>query len=246
MERPKIEAEIRSDRGKNAARRVRMAGQVPGVIYGAGAETLALTLEPRQVLAALHSHSGHNTIFELSVKNGDSWPAMVVEEQYEPVKGKLLHLDMKRIALDRKLRVSVPIVTTGEAKGVKTQGAILEVVTRQVEIECLPSDIPDSIVVAVDELVIGEPIRLGDLQKGLGEKVSLVGDAHAVICHVVAPAAEEVAPTAGVAEEAPAEPEVIKKGKAVEEGAEGAAEAEKPEKAEKSEKPEKGEKKKKE
>jgi large subunit ribosomal protein L25 len=245
MERPKIEAEIRSDRGKNAARRVRMAGHVPGVLYGAGAESLALTLEPRQILAALHSHTGHNTIFELSMKNGDSCPAMVVEEQYEPVKGKLLHLDLKRIALDRKLRVSVPIVTTGEAKGVKIQGGILEVVTRLVEIECLPSEIPDHIAVAVDELMIGEPIRLGDLQKGLGEKVSLVGDAHAVICHVVAPAAEEVAPVVGVAAEAGAEPEVIKKGKAGEEGEEGAAEAEKAEKSEKPEKSEKGEKKKK-
>jgi large subunit ribosomal protein L25 len=191
----------------------------------------------------LHSHSGHNTIFELTLKNGDSWPAMVVEEQYEPVKGMLLHLDMKRIALDRKLRVAVPIVTTGEAKGVKTQGGILEVVTRQVEIECLPSDIPDRITVAVDELMIGDPIRLGDLQKNLGEKVTLVGDAQAVICHVVAPMAEEVAPAPGAGAEAAAEPEVIKKGKAVEEGAEGAAEAAKPEKAEKSEK---GEKKKKE
>ena len=244
MDRPKIEAEIRSERGKNAARRVRQGGHVPGVLYGAGAETLALTLEPRQVLAALHSHSGHNTIFELSLKNGDSWPAMVVEEQYEPVKGRLLHLDMKRIALDRRLRVAVPIVTTGEAKGVKTQGGILEVVTRQVEIECLPSDIPDRIAVAVDELMIGDPIRLGDLQKNLGERVMLVGDTQAVICHVVAPMAEEVAPAPGAEAEAPAEPEVIKKGKAVEEGAEGAAEAAaKPEKAEK---PEKGEKKKKE
>ncbi len=238
MERPKIEGEVRTDRGKNAARRVRMAGRVPGVLYGAGAENMALTLDPKQLIAALHSQAGHNTIFDLNLKGGESSPAMIVESQVEPVKGRLLHVDLKRIAMDKRLRVSVPIITTGEAKGVKTQGGILEVVTREVEVECLPADIPDQIAVAVDELLLGEPVRLADLQKIVGDKVVLLGDHHAVICHVVSPKAEEVAPAAEVAAEAPAEPEVIKKGKAVEEGAE-AAEPEKPEKEKKSEKKEK-------
>ncbi len=236
MERPIIEGEIRSERGKNAARRVRASGKVPGVLYGAGGETMALTLDPRQLLAMLHSQAGHNTIFDLRLKNGDSSPAMIVESQVEPVKSRLLHVDLKRIAMDRKLRVSVPVIITGEAKGVKTQGGLMEVVLREVEVECLPADIPDHITVAADDLALNDAVRLSDLQQGLGDKVVLVGDAHAVICHVVTPKAEEVAPAAEVAAEAPTEPEVIKKGKAAEEGEEGA------EATGKSEKPEKGEK----
>ena len=235
MERLTLEGEIRIERGKNAAHRVRRAGRIPGVLYGAGIETQALTLDPRALMAALHSHTGQNTIFDLRLKNGDSSSAMIVETQFEPVRGHLLHVDLKRIALDRKLKVSVPIATTGEAKGVKIEGGILEVVLRQVEVECLPVDIPDHITVPVDELGLGQAIRVADLQMGLGEKVQLLGDPTAVICHVVAPKAEEVAPVAEVAAEGAAEPEVIKKGKAVAEGEEG-AEPEKPEKAEKGEK----------
>jgi large subunit ribosomal protein L25 len=238
MERPNIEAEIRTERGKNAARRVRMGHKVPGVLYGAGGETLALTLDPKRLLTALHSQTGHNTIFDLRLKSGDSSPAMIVETQIEPVRGILLHVDLKRIAMDQMLKVSVPVITTGESKGVKTQGGLLEVVIREVEVECLPADIPDHIMVAVDNLMLGESIRLADLQQGLGEKVKLTGDLTTVICHVVTPKAEEVAPVAEVVAEGAAEPEVIKKGKAVEEGAEAA------EKSEKGDKGDKGDKKK--
>lgn len=243
MGRPNIEAEVRTDRGKNAARRARVAGRVPGVLYGAGGETVSLVLDPRQLLPTLRSQTGQNTIFDLHLKNGESGPAMVVESQFEPVRGQLLHVDLKRIAMDRKLRVEVPIITTGEAKGVKTQGGILEVVLRQVEVECLPADIPDHLTVAVDELLIGDAVRVADLQKNLGEKVSLLGDLTSVVCHVVTPKMEEEKPAAEAAAEAPAEPEVIKKGKAVEEGEEPAEAAEKSEKPEKSEKREKREKK---
>jgi len=225
MGRPNIEAEIRTERGKNAARRARQTGRVPGVLYGARGETLSLLLDPGPLMAALHSQTGRNTIFDLRLKGGETSPAMVVETQFEPVKGKLLHLDLKRIAMDQKLKVAVPIVTTGEAKGVKTQGGILEVVLRSVEVECLPTDIPDHITVAVDELMIGDAVRLSDLQKGLGEKALLLGDPTAVICHVVAPKEEEVKPAEEVAAEAPAEPELIKKGKAAEGEEEPAAEA---------------------
>jgi len=236
MERPNIEAEIRTERGKNAARRARRAGRVPGILYGARGETLALLLDPGQLMAALHSQAGRNTIFDLRLKGGESSPAMVVETQIEPVRGQLLHLDLKRIAMDRKLKVSVPIVTTGEAKGVKTQGGILEVVLRSVEVECLPTDIPDHITVAVDELMIGDAVRAADLQKGLGEKALLLGDSTAVICHVVAPKEEEVKPAEEVAAEAPAEPEVIKKGgKAAEEEEKAPEAGEKREKREKKE-----------
>jgi len=233
MARPSIEAEVRNERGKNAARRARAKGRVPAVLYGAGADTLVLALDPRPLLMALHSATGHNTIFDLRLGSGDATPAMVVEEQYEPIKGKLLHVDLKRIAMDKKLRVSIPIVTQGESKGVKQQGGILEVVLRSVEGECLPNDIPDHITVAVDELGLNDAIRLADLQKGLGDKVLLMGDPTAVICHVVTPK-EEVVAAPEVVATAPTEPEVIKKGKATEEG-EG-AEPEKGEKAEKKEK----------
>jgi large subunit ribosomal protein L25 len=199
-------------------------------------------VNPGQLIAALHSQAGRNTIFDLRLRSGETSPAMVVETQFEPVRGQLLHLDLKRIAMDRKLKVSVPIITSGEAKGVKTQGGILEVVLRSVEVECLPTDIPDNITVAVDELMIGDAVRAADLQKGLGEKAVLVEDPNAVICHVVQPKMEEeVKPAAEAAAEGPAEPELIKKGKAAEEGEEEQAEA-----AEKSEKPEKREKREKE
>src|SRR5271167_4224083 len=112
MERPKIEAEVRSERGKNAARRARSVGRVPGVLYGAGGESVALALEPRPLMAALHSQTGQNTIFDLSLRGAESATAMIVESQFEPVRGQLLHVDLKRIAMDKKLRVSVPIVTT--------------------------------------------------------------------------------------------------------------------------------------
>jgi len=153
--------------------------------------------------------------------------------------GTCCTLDLKRIAMDKKLRVAVPVVTTGEAKGVKTQGGILEVVLRQVEVECLPGDIPDHITVPVDEMLVGDAIRVADLQKGLGDKVLLLDDPTAVICHVVVPKAEEeVKPAAEAGAEAAGEPEVIKKGKATEEGEEAEA-SEKPEKSEKREKREK-------
>jgi large subunit ribosomal protein L25 len=228
MARPTIDGEIRNERGKNDARRVRMGGRVPGSLYGPGGDAVALSLDPRQLIAALHEH-GHNTIFDLNLKGGAISPAMMVEAQIEPVKGKLLHVDLKRIAMDRKLRVAVPVIVTGEAKGVKTQGGLMEVVLREVHIECLPSDIPDEITVDASNLALNEAIRLGDVQTILGDKVTLVGDAHAVVAHVVSPKAEEVAPVA--AAEAGAEPEVIKKGK----GEEG-AEAAEPAKAEKGEK----------
>src|SRR4051812_39733077 len=125
MERPTIEAEVRDERGKNAARRVRVTGRVPAVLYGAGGDSVALSLDPRQLIAALRTH-GHNTIFDLKLQRGDAGPAMMVASQIEPVRGSILHLDLKRIAMDRKLRVAVPVIITGEAKGVKIQGGLME------------------------------------------------------------------------------------------------------------------------
>src|SRR5499425_1427769 len=139
-----LEAQPRTPGTKNDARRVRKHGKVPAVVYGAGKAVLPVSVDPRQVSRILHSETGHNTIFDLAL-DGERSKAMIVDWQYEPIKGALLHIDLKRIAMDQKLTVMVPIVLKGEAAGVKQQGGILEQVTREVEIECLPADIPSQI-----------------------------------------------------------------------------------------------------
>ena len=230
MERQVIAAEPRSETGKNEMRRMRKAGRVPAVLYGAGKESLPLSLNRRQLRGLLNAE-GQNVIFELQVQGGESTPAMIVESQREPVREILLHLDLKRIAMDRKLRVSVLVVMTGEPQGVKQQGGMLEQVLREVEVECLPADIPARLSIDVEPLMLGQSIRIQDLQERLGEKVRLLQDGHAVVCHVVTPKAVEEKPAEVVAE-APAEPEVIKKGKVAEEGEEAAEGGEKREKKE--------------
>ena len=235
-----LEAQARTPGNKNDARRVRRDGKIPAVLYGAGKDTLSLTLDPRQVARILHSQTGHNTIFDLALNGGEKTKAMIVDWQYEPVKGSLLHIDLKRIAMDRKLRVQVPVALKGEPEGVKTQGGILEQVLREVEVECLPGDIPTSIEADVSELVFGKVLRVADLLHN--DKVKYITDGNQTVAHITSVKEEVVATPEAVAAEAgatPAEPEVIKKGKqeTEEEGAEPAA----AEKAEK--KPEKKEKK---
>src|SRR5947208_6738584 len=141
---------------KNAGGRVRVAGKIPAVIYGAGQDAVAVAVDPKTITRILHSESGHNTIFDLNIEGGASSKAMIVDWQNEPIKGKLLHIDLKRIAMDKAMRVSVPIELTGVPEGVKTQGGILEQIVREVEIECLPADIPDHIDVDVTALVFGQ------------------------------------------------------------------------------------------
>jgi large subunit ribosomal protein L25 len=232
-----LEAHTRESGNKNEARRVRQGGKIPAVVYGAGNDSLPVSVDPRQVLRILHSESGHNTIFDLAL-NGERSKAMIVDWQYEPIKGALLHIDLKRIAMDKTLRVSVPILLKGEAEGVKTQGGILEQIQREVEIECLPSDIPSHIDADVTHLVFGTVLRVADLPHN--PKLRFLTDPNQPVAHIIS-VKEEVAPTpeaaAAEAAAAPAEPEVIKKGK--QETEEEAAEApavEKPEKAEKKEK----------
>lgn len=223
-----VEAQPRPDssRGKNEARRLRVSGRVPAVIYGAKKNTLAVSVDPKQIMRILNSESGHNTIFDVQV-NGEQSKAMIVDWQFEPIKGKLLHLDLKRIAMDEKIRVMVPIHLTGEAAGVKQQGGILDQVLREVEVECLPGDIPTHIDVDVSELVFGAVTRVKDLPN-TGGKLKFITDEDQAVAHITS-VKEEVAPTPEAAAEAaaaaPAEPEVIKKGKqeAEEEGAEPAA-----------------------
>jgi len=231
-----LEAQPRTPGNKNEARRVRRGGKLPGVLYGAGKEALSLTLDPRQVTRILHSATGHNTIFDLAL-NGERTKAMIVDWQYEPIKGALLHIDLKRIAMDQKLKVNVPIMLKGEAAGVKQQGGILEQVLREVEVECLPGDIPNSIDADVSDLVFGKVLRVADLPHS--DKLKFLTDPDQTVAHITTVKEEEVAtPEVAAAEAAaaPTEPEVIKKGKqeAEEESAEPASE--KPEKPEKKEK----------
>jgi len=227
-----LEAQPRTPGNKNDARRVRRDGKIPAVVYGAGKDAVSVTVDPRHVMRILNSETGHNTIFDLALDH-DKAKAMIVDWQFEPVKGKLLHVDLKRIAMDQKLTVKVPIELKGEPVGVKQQGGILEQMLREVEIECLPADIPSFIEVDVTELVFGKVLRVVDLPHS--GKLEFLTDENQPVAHVTA-VKEEVAATpeaaAADAAAAPAEPEVIKKGKQeTEEGAEAAPE--KPEKKEK-------------
>ena len=216
-----VEAELRTDTGKNVARRIRQAGRVPGILYGDMREAFSLTLNPKQLSAVLRSEAGQNTIFNLQVSGGETTPVMIVDMQFEPVRGHLLHADLKRIAMNKKLKVSVHVVLVGESPGVKMQGGILEVVLREVEVECLPADIPEQFQIGIETLEIGHYIRVADLQKVTGEKIQILSDPDGVICHVVVPKVEEeVKPEGEEAAEAAEEPELIKKGKAAEEGEE--------------------------
>ena len=210
-----VAAEPRTGRGKNEARRLRMTGSTPAVVYGVGQETFAVAVNPKEVSKILRSKTGHNTIFTLAIKGGENTPVMIVDWQKDPVKDNLLHVDLKRIDLTVRLVVKVPVHTIGEPEGVKIQGGLHEIVTREIEVECLPNEIPDDLSVDVSGLSIGQSIRAGEV--ALPGSVRLVSPADAVISHVVTMKAEEVAaPVAGVEAAGPAaaaEPEVIKKGK---------------------------------
>ncbi|MGH9413034.1 MAG: 50S ribosomal protein L25 [Terriglobales bacterium] len=220
-----LAAETRTGRGKGPARQMRRAGLIPATLYGARLEPLSLSVDPKAVGRILHSESGHNTIFNLAVTGGESTAVMVVDWQREPLKGRLLHVDLKRIAMDQVIRVRIPVHTQGDAVGVKTQGGILEQVTREIEIECLPGDIPEQVVVDVSGLSIGQSLRVSDLPVGANRRVLTESDR--VVIHVIA-VKEVVEPTPAEAAATPAEPEVAKKGKAEEEpGAEKGTEEKK-------------------
>jgi large subunit ribosomal protein L25 len=227
-----VSAEKRTEKGKNVNRRLRVSGRIPGVLYGGSKEPVPVAVSPKDISAVLRSASGENTLFDLDL-GGTRRKVILKEYQLEPIKGKLLHADFYEVALDKTLEVMVHVEVTGTPVGVKVQGGILDFVTRELEIECLPTDIPEKIVVDVSELELGKHIRVSDLK--LSDKLTMLTEPDVVIVHVVAPRAEEVVATAAVegaeaeAAGAAAEPEVIKKGKA-EEG------EEKPEKGEKKEK----------
>jgi large subunit ribosomal protein L25 len=234
-----VPAESRSETGKNVNRRLRSRGMIPGVLYGTGKAAVPVAVSPREIGAILKSASGENTLFDLDL-GGTRRKVILKEFQREPLRGKLLHADFYEVALDKALQVKVHIELEGTPVGVKVQGGIVDFVTRELEVECLPADIPEKIAVDISHLELGKHLRVSDLT--LGDKVKILVEPDVVIAHVVLPRAE-VAAEAATAEVAPAEettaaePEVIKKGKA--EKAEGEAE----EKAEKGGRPEKAEKK---
>ena len=213
-----VEADPREDFGKNASRRLRHDGRIPAVVYGAGGPAILVTVDPRKIADILHSEAGHNAIFTLEIRGKAPARVMLRDWQVDPVLGSLLHVDMVRVALDAKLKVKVPVHVTGEAKGVKTQGGVFEFLLREVEVECLPDEIPDHFVVDVTELLIGKTLRVADLP--VSDKIKVLTDATRAVAHVVALKVEEEKPAEVVEVAAPAEPEVIRKGKAEEEPAE--------------------------
>jgi large subunit ribosomal protein L25 len=196
---------------KNAARRVRVAGKIPAVIYGSKEPAQAIEVDPKQIQRILWSEAGHNSIFDLEL-GGALTKVMIVDWQYEPIKSKLLHIDLKRIAMDKLMRVEVPITLVGVPIGVRAEGGMLDHILREVEIECLPADIPSHIDVDVSGLSIGQGIHVSDLPHG---SLKFITDEDATVAHVIAIKEEVVATpdAAAVAAATPAEPEVVKKGK---------------------------------
>jgi large subunit ribosomal protein L25 len=213
-----LQAERRDGRGKNEARRLRAKGRIPAVVYGIEkGKAVEIAVDPKSLMRILHSESGVNTLIGLQLDGGDT-RVLVKEYQLDPVGHHLLHADFYQVAMDRALTVTVPIVIKGEPKGVKQQGGLLDFVHRELEIECLPADIPESITVDVSELLLNQDIRVRDLQTA-DAKWKPISEPDMMIVHVVAPrAVEEPTPAAAAeaaaAPAAAAEPEVIKKGKA--------------------------------
>jgi large subunit ribosomal protein L25 len=211
-----LQAEKREGRGKNEARRLRASGRIPAVVYGAEkGKAVEIAVDPKTLLRILHSESGVNTLIGLQLAGGDT-RVLVKEYQLDPIDHKLLHVDFYQVAMDKTLTVTVPIVLKGEARGVKQQGGIVDFVNREIEIEVLPGDIPENITVDVSELMLHEGVRVRDL-KVEGAKWTAVSEPDMMLVHVVALKVEEEPVAADVAAAvpvAPAEPEVIKKGKA--------------------------------
>src|SRR5687768_9933431 len=212
----------RTTRGKNEARRLRVSGKIPAVVYGGKDGGKPIAVDPKVLAKILRTEQGANTLIALNVPGAGNARVLVREYQLDPVTHDLLHADFYRVAMDKLLRVPVTVVPHGEPKGVKQQGGVLDVVHRQIEIECLPADIPTHIEVDVTELMVGMSIRVKDI--ATNAKWKPIADPEMMLLHVIIPRVEEVpaTPEAAAGAAAPAEPEVIKKGKKEEEGAEAA------------------------
>ena len=220
-----LEATTRDSFGKNEARRTRREGRVPAVLYGGSSQpAVAIAVEPRALLKILHSESGQNTLISMKLAGTGDTRVLVKDFQIDPVTHAVLHADFFRVAMDRLLQVTIPVTVHGEPKGVKQQGGVLEFVRREVVIECLPGDIPENVEVDVSELMLHQGVRVRDI--ATDPKWKPISDPDMMLVHVIMPKAEEtpVAADAAAAPVAPAEPEVIKKGKKEEaEGEEAAA-----------------------
>jgi large subunit ribosomal protein L25 len=216
-----LEVVKREGRGKNESRRLRASGRIPAVVYGTPSknskelEGVPVAVDPKAVLRILHSEAGANTLITLKLDGGES-RVMMKEFQLDPVTHQLLHADFYQLAMDRAITVTVPVLVIGEPKGAKLQGGMLDFVTRELQVQCLPSDIPEHIDVDVTELVLHQAVRVRDLPENA--KWKALNDPETMLVHVVLPKVEEVAaPAEGEAVAAVAapgsEPEVIKKGK---------------------------------
>lgn len=179
-----IAAEPRATRGKNEARRLRVEHKIPAVVYGAGGDPIAVTVSPKEINKILFSASGHNTIFDLEIPGQTKAPVLVVDWQHDPVKGNLLHIDMMRVDMSKRLVVKVPVHTTGEPRGVKQQGGLFQVVNREVEIECLPDDIPEFFTLDITEMMLGDGLRASDVP--ITGSMTLVSRPEMVLSHVIA------------------------------------------------------------
>jgi large subunit ribosomal protein L25 len=211
-----LDATVRTTIGKNEARRTRREGKVPAVVYGAASEggsrdALSIAVDPKALLRILHSEAGANTLISLKLDGTDT-KVLVKDFQLDPITHQVLHADFYRVAMDRMIEVTIPILVKGDPKGVKVQGGILEFVRREIEIECLPSEIPEHIDVDVTELMVGQGIRVRDV--ATSPKWRPVTDPDTMLVHVILAKAEESAQAAVETTATPtAEPEVIKKGK---------------------------------
>ena len=216
-----LEATERTSFGKNEARRVRRDGQVPAILYGTSEgpnkDATPIAVNPRALLRILHSESGVNTLISLKLKGAAETKVLVKEYQLDPVSHKVLHADFYRIRMDRAIRVTIPVAVKGEPRGVKQQGGVLEFIRREIEIECLPADIPENVELDVSELMLHQGVRVRDLT--INPKWKAISDPDMMLVHIIMPKAEEAAATADAAAapaatpSVPAEPEVIKKGK---------------------------------
>ncbi len=234
-----LEAVERTSRGRNEAKRLRVSGQIPAVVYGEKEGGKAIAVDPKTLSRILRTGLGANTLIALKMPGGGDTRVLVKEYQIDPVTHQLLHADFYRVAMDKIVRVTVSVVPRGEPKGVKQQGGVLDIVHRQIELECLPADIPQNIEVDVSEMMVGQSVRVRDVATNPTWKA--ISDADMMLMHVIIPKVEEVPVTpeaaAAAAAAVPAEPEVIKKGKKEDVEGEGAEPAK-----DKSEKADKGDK----
>ncbi len=217
MEELILEAQLREGLGKNKSKALRHQGLIPAVVYSGGKESLAIKISRGELLKLIHQHQVENAVITLKVKDdkkGSGRPCMIKEMQHDPVKGEILHVDLNEISLTKAIKVNVPVTTRGEAPGVKSDGGSLEHILWEIEIECLPTDIPKHIDIDISSLKIGDSIHIKDIQ--FPPKVKVLNEADAIVVSVAAPMKEEVPAAEGTE---PTEPEVLKEKK--EEPAEG-------------------------